>query len=316
MTAHDDGPLLELAGRQFSLVALEQATELGYTRSAIAHRLNVGRWERVTPRVIGLVGRRPDRREPLKAASLEAGPATVVARRAACALWRLPGYPLGPVEVARQKGVAGRHPKIGRLYTVRYLPAHLTTVVDGIPVVTLPCLLYQLAGFERPARVDRLLNTVVTRSPAVLLRLHDLLPELAEHGRNGIVFMRDWLERNPPGSRVVASGLEGRFQQILREAGERPLERQVDVGGHEWIGRVDFVDRPLRALFEVDSQTHHASELDARLDAERDAGLLAAGWRAVQRVPEEWIWYEPSRALAAVRDVRRRLQRELRRSGS
>ena len=199
---------------------------------------------------------------------------------------------------------------------LRYLPTHLTTTVAGVPVVTLPFLLFQLAGTERPQRVDRLLNTVVTRSPGVLIRLHDLLPELAEHGRNGIVFMREWLEEHPPGSAVVASGLEGRFERILREAGERPLSRQVDVGGHEWIGRVDFVDRELSALFEVDSVVHHTSALDSALDAARDEGLLAAGWRAVQRVPEEWIWYEPDRAVTAVREVRRRLRRELGRSGS
>lgn len=277
MTRADQAALLQLAARQYSLVALNQARALGYTRSALEHCIRTGRWERSGPRVIALVGRRPDWREPLMAATLDGGPGTTVSRRSAAALWRLPGYPFGMVEVARMKGVTSRRPPKGRLYTVRYLPDHLITQVDGIDVISLPYLLFQLAGFERPARVERLLNTVVTRSPAVLVRLHQLLPELAEHGRNGIVFMREWLDRNPPGSRVVASGLEGRFQRILIESGERRLDRQVDVGGHEWIGRVDFADLEVAALFEVDSQTHHASELDMALDAARDAKLLQAG---------------------------------------
>lgn len=216
----------------------------------------------------------------------------------------------------RLRGASARQPPAGKLLLLRYLPAHLTTDVQGIPTVTLPFLLYQLAGSERPDRVERALSTICTRSPAVLVRLHQLLPELEERGRNGIVFMRDWLDRNPPGSRVVASGLEGRFERILMAAGQPPLDRQVDAGGHEWVGRIDFVDRELGALFEVDSLLHHTSELDQKLDAERDGRLLAAGWRAVQRIPEEWVWYEPDRAVAAVRDVRRRLREEFHRSGS
>lgn len=308
--------LLDLATRQYSLVAVAQARELGYSRSAVAHLRSSGRWELVTPRVLGLAGRRPDRREPLMAAVLDGGPSTFVGRRSAAALWRVPGYPLGPVETVRRKGESGRPPAIGRLNTIRYLPPEHTTTVAAIPVVSLPVLLFHLAGFERPARVDRALNTIVTRSPAILVRLHELLPELAERGRNGVTFMREWLPDNPVGSRVVASGLEHRFQRLLAEAGERPLERQVDAGGHEWIGRIDFVDRELSALFEVDSQTHHASALDTAQDADRDERLLAAGWRSVTRIAEEWIWYEPDRAVRLVREERRRLRLDARRSGT
>lgn len=249
------------------------------------------------------------------AAVLDAGPRTVAGRRTGAALWDVPGFPgTGAIELNRRRGSSGRTTELGLVFPLRYLPDHLVTAVDGIPVVTLPFLLYQLAGTERPDRVERALNTICTRSPAVLKRLHELLPELAEHGRNGIVFMRDWLDRNPPGSRPVASGLEGRFQRILSEAGERPLERQVDVGGHDWIGRVDFADLEIGALFEVDSLLHHTSELDQAHDAERDAQLLAAGWRSVSRIAEEWIWYEPDRAVTIVREVRRRPF--LRRSGT
>ena len=312
----DDTPLLDVARRQYSLVAISQVRELGYSKSRAAHLRRSGRWELVTPRVIGLAGRRPDRRELLMAAVLDGGPGTFVGRRSAAALWRLPGYPLGVVETTRQKGVSGRQPSIGQLSTIRYLPPEHTTSVASIPVVALPVLLFHLAGFERPAREERALNTVVTKSPGVLASLHRLLPELSERGRNGITFMREWLEANPVGIRVVASGLEHRFQRLLAEAGEPPLSRQVDAGGHEWIGRIDFVDRELSALFEVDSQSHHASALDAAHDEDRDLRLLAAGWRSVTRIPEEWIWYEPSRAVAAVRGARQRLRRPQRRSGT
>lgn len=308
--------LRSLAARQYAMVSRRQAGRLGVSWESLRARLDSSSWRLVNDRVIRLEGAPVHRLEPLMAATLHGGDRTVINRRSAAHLWSVPGFPEVAPEVSRPRGSSTVVPPGVELRLLRYLPDHLTTTVAGIPVVTLPFLLFQLAGSEREDRVERALNTICTKSPAVLVRLHQLLPELAEHGRNGIVFMREWLERNPPGSRPVASGLEGRFQQILREAGERPLDRQVDVGGHEWIGRVDFCDRELAALFEVDSLLHHSSELDVALDEDRDARLLAAGWAAVRRIPEEWIWYDRDRAVAVVRETRRELRRQIRRSGS
>jgi very-short-patch-repair endonuclease len=305
-----------LAARQFAMVARRQASAAGISWEALRSRLRAGTWTAVNDRVIRLAGAPRHRLEPLMAATLHGGDGTVVNRRSAANLWAVPGFPDVAPQVSRQRGMSTSTPPGVELRLLRYLPEHLTTTVAGIPVVTLPFLLFQLAGSERADRAERAVDTICTRSPAVHHRLAALLPELAEHGRNGIVVMREWLERNPPGSRPVASGLEGRFERILREAGERPLDRQVDAGGHEWIGRIDFADRDLGALFEVDSLLHHTSELDTSLDADRDERLLAAGWSAVERIAEEWIWHNPDRAVQVVRETRRRLRRQLRRSGS
>lgn len=312
-----DRELRRLASRQHALAGWGQARALGLTRDALRHRVARGEWDLVTKRVLGLAGAPPDELRRVMAAVLDDGPGAVVGRRTAAALWQVPGFPGdGRIQITRLRGTNGRPTDLADVSTVRYLPESLVTTVAGIPTVTLPYLLFQLAGSEREDRVERALNTICTRSPAVLVRLHQLLPELAEHGRNGVVFMRDWLRRNPAGSRPVASGLEGRFQQILREAGERPLDRQVDIGGHDWIGRSDFLDRELWIVFEVDSLLHHTSELDQALDAERDARMLAAGFRAVIRIPEEWIWYDRDRAVDRVRQVRREISQQLRRSGT
>lgn len=311
-----DRELRRLASRQHALVGWKQARDF-LSRDALRHRVARGDWDLVTKRVLGVAGAPPDELRRVMAAVLDHGPGSFVDRRTAAALWQVPGFPGdGRIQLARLRGTTGRPTDLADVSTLRYLPEHLVTTVAGIPTVTLPFLLFRLAGGERPERVERALNTVCTKSPAVLVRLHELLPELAEHGRNGIVFMREWLQRNPPGSRPVASGLEGRFQQILREAGERPLERQVDVGGHEWIGRSDFLDRELAIVFEVDSLLHHTSELDQAMDADRDARMLAAGFRAVVRIPEEWIWYDRDRAVERVREARRAVRRQLRASGS
>ena len=308
--------LRAIAARQYAMVARRQANEIGVSWEALRSRLRSGSWTLVNERVVRLVGAPRHRFEPMMAAALHGGPGTAVNRRSGAYLWGVPGFPAVAPQISRRRGAASAAPTGAELTRLRYLPEHLITTVAGIPVVTLPFLLFQLAGTEWPDRAERALDNVCTKSPAVHRRLEELLPELAEHGRNGIVLVREWLDRNPPGSRPVASGLEGRFQRILREAGERPLDRQVDVGGHEWIGRVDFADRELRALFEVDSLLHHTSELDLAHDTDRDARLLAAGWAAVERIAEEWIWQDPDRAVRVVRETRRRLHRARRRSGT
>lgn len=121
--------------------------------------------------------------------------------------------------------------------------------------------------------------------------------------------MRSVLAERPVGIRLPESGLEARFERLLRDAGQRPLDRQVDLGGHEWLGRVDFLDRAALLVVEVDSELHHTSPEDAARDAARDRSLLAAGFREVLRISEESIWHRPWKAVHEVAAARARLAR-------
>lgn len=188
----------------------------------------------------------------------------------------------------------------------RLLARHHMTEVAGIPVLTLPVLLYQLAGRLHPDRFERVASSVIGRSPGVLRALHALLPELAERGRNGITTMRAFLDANPAGTRLP-TGLERRFEELVAAAGEKPLVRQVDLGGHEWLGRVDYLDPQLRLVVEIQSRTYHSSALDRRADQRRVDQLRAAGVADVLLVDEDLIWHQPSEVGAAVRAARRRL---------
>ncbi len=238
-------------------------------------------------------------------AVLDAGPGTVASHESAAALWRLPGFSFAPMHVSRMKGTANRRSALAAVHRPRMLPEGHITVLGGIPVTTLPRTLFDLAGQIHPARAERAVANVLGKSPAVLPVLHALLEELGEHGRDGVALMRSVLLDRPIGYIAPASGLERRFMRILAEAGEAPLDRQVDVGGHEWIGRVDFVDREARLLVEIDSARFHSSKLDRESDAQRDQAFLAAGWRAVVRISEEQVWHQPREAVAVVRRARR-----------
>lgn len=305
-----DEDLRAIAEVQYGLVARGQARALGAARSGVRSRLLGPDWEAPTPRVLRLVGSARNIRQQLMLGVLDAGPGAVVSHGSAAVVWRLHGFSLTTVEVSRPRSrstcaIAAAVPHHPRLL----LPSHVTER-HGIPVTTLARTMFDVAGRLHPARLERLVDTVVSKSPSTLTALHALLAGSAVSGRDGVAVMRTVLDNRPEGYIATASGLEARFARILVEAGEPPLERQVDVGGHEWVGRVDFLDRPLRLIVEVDSDIHHTSPLDRAHDRRRDAALRQAGYDIV-RVTEDEVWRHPCLALERVRDARQRARRAL-----
>lgn len=299
-----DERMRQVAERQHGVISRAQARQLGATRAQLARRRSGPDWEAVTPRVLRVAGAPQSAHQLAMAAVLDAGPGAVLGLTSAAWAWRLPGFSLRPLVCTRERRRSGSTPALARLHRPRYLPPNHLTEVQGIPVPTLPRLLFDLAGVLPLGRTARTLDTVLASSPALLPVLHRMLPELARHGRDGITAMRTLLGERPVGMRLPASALERRFEEIVRPLGIR-LRRQVDVGGAEWVGRVDYLDE-LGILYEVDSERYHLAPSDALRDAARDAALLAAGFAAVVRIPEEDIWHHPERIVAAVLAARRR----------
>jgi hypothetical protein len=133
--------------------------------------------------------------------------------------------------------------------------------------------------------------------------LHGMLDEMAARGRSGIGVMRAVLadrghEYIPP-----ASGLESRVVQLLARAGLPPLRRQVDTGGSQWIGRVDFRDEVVPFILEVQSERFHASLIDQQLDDRRVGALRAAGF-VVSELTDTDVWTRPTRVVDVVREGR------------
>ena len=300
-----DREVTRLAERQYGVVARWQLRALKVDRHVVQRRVAEGRWRFVGRGVILVSGAPRSREQIVMVAVLEGGPAAIASHEAAAWLWRLPGFGPTPDVIRPRNTYAGPTAHRPRLL----LPEHETTV-RGIRCATLPRTIFDLAAILPMGRTARLIDTVVTRSPAMLPALQVMLPRLACRGRSGITVMRTLLDERPVGSKVPASGLERRFEQLCRNAGITGLERQVDVGGHSWLGRVDYLRSDLGLIVEVDSDLHHTSVTDKANDAARDASLLAAGYRRVERVSEENIWYRPSVAveniLAAIRDLQRR----------
>jgi very-short-patch-repair endonuclease len=297
--------LNELSALQHNVVARAQARALGFDRWAIRRRIESGELVESTSRVLRRAGAAYDPHESVMTAVLDAGPDAVLSHESAAWLWGLPGFWWDPLHVVRQRRLVNGT----NLHRPRLLLPHHVTEVRGVPVTSLPVTIVHLAGQAhlRDARLARAVASVVGRAPSLLPVLDQALDEMSTPGRPGIRRLRAILAQQDR-SGVRTTGLERRFAQLLAEAGEPPMERQVDLGGHAWIGRVDCVDRALRLVAEIDSITYHSSRADQLRDAARDEALLAAGWRKVVRIAEEWIWYEPARAVALVREARRELR--------
>lgn len=302
-----DDDLLRTAEMQHAAVARWQARQLGFNRFQLDHRVKAGAWIEATERVLRRTGAPESWDQRLMIAVLDCGPGGGVGSfDTAGAVWELPGFATGDIEVTQTRDRRSHTPSVGVLHRpILLLPSHIT-VVRGIPVTTIGRTLFDLAGRLKYDRLERVAERVINTSPGTLLALHTLLEQLAVKGRPGIANMRKFLAERPPGYVPCASGLELRFRRLGDEAGVRELRRQVDLGGHDWLGRVDFYDE-LKIIYETDSILHHTTPGDRLRDEARDKALKAAGFADVVRIPEEWIWHQPWKAVQAIVEARHRV---------
>lgn len=170
-------------------------------------------------------------------------------------------------------------------------------------MTTLARTVVDLGATEHPARVELALHAAIRRG-MTWEEVEAVVEELEARGRTGLPVARSLVLRHQ-GRPPLGSGLEGTALRMLLEAGLAEPRRQVDVGGEEWIGRVDFLYDDVRLVIEVDGSWHHDGALAVRRDKIRDAALVAAGFR-VLRLPEVLIRTSPDEVVRLVRDARRK----------
>ncbi|MBW8827781.1 MAG: hypothetical protein JF603_15740, partial [Acidobacteria bacterium] len=241
------GRVAELASLQHGVVGRGQLGFLPWRDKTLRRWADSGLIDLPTPRVVRMRGGAPTALQRVMIAVLDAGHVAAASHWTAAWVWRLPGFDLDRLDVTVLRADDTRVPTTARLHRPRLLLPHHVQHIEQIPVTSLARTVFDLAGQRLMTfgRLERLVDTVLSRSPAMGFVLHRTLGELATKGRPGISVMRALLRDRPPGVEVPASNLERRFEEILRQAGELPLARQVNAGGEEWIGRIDFCDRSL-----------------------------------------------------------------------
>ena len=301
-----DDRIRAVAAEQFGVITRKQALDCGLDEAAMARRLRAGEWRRLSRRVLRASAAPEHLMLSVVAAVLDTGGEAAVCRESAAALWGLPGFTATPVHVVRDRRIHLHPSRLAMVHTSREIPlGHLATV-EGVLVTTPLRTIFDLAATLHPKRTERLLDNAAGRGLCTYQGLHAMLSSFAGRGRAGVELLRELAVDRPAGSRPPESGLEARVNHLLVEDGQRPLDRQVDLGDDEhWTGRFDLVDRADNFVLEVQSDTYHGSVLDRRRDAERRAELESAGWVVTEALAFD-IWHRPQAVLETVRAGRRR----------
>jgi very-short-patch-repair endonuclease len=280
----------KLARSQHGVLTRQNLLALGFSPSAIRHRLGTGRLHQVR-RGIYAVGRReltPEGR--WLAAVLACGKDAVLSHGSAAALWGVgPEWRLIEVSVRRRtwprlRGVKAR--------SRPSLPDDDITVHRGIPVTTpLRTVLDQAATPISDASLERLVNELdVARQIAsdfrTLRRYCDL-----RAGEPGVTRLRCLLD--PETFRLSDSELERLFRPLALAAGLRqPLTKAI-VNDYE----VDFYWPDLALVVEADSLRFHRNAIKQSRDLVRDQVHTAAGFTTL-RFTHWQIAHEPERVEA------------------
>ncbi len=255
--------------------------ELRISEDDLHHRIENGMLVRMSANVLRVAGAPMTDDAMAMAGVLDSPAKAYLSHRSAAAWWGIPGFSLDfPVHtLIPWQGVRARR----RLSIVHFhsdLPLDQLRLLNGVPVVSPALTIFLLAGSQHPARTERALDNAWSMGLVTHRAMHDLLKRLAARGRNGIRVMRKLLADRPADYMAPQSGLEARVERVAKDVGV-VLRRQVDAGGDEWIGRVDFMIEGTMRIIEVLSRRYHGSLLDRLSDETRFARLNEAGFHVL-----------------------------------
>jgi very-short-patch-repair endonuclease len=290
----------ELAERQHGVVSRYQLLEMGLTDRQIVRRIETEQLMVVRRGVYSLGHVPGNRLATWMSALLFAGPGSALSYRSAAALWGFRDWG-GPVEVLS--------PVTGRRRTERRDPTHFTpplvrkatnlspsqvTLIQGIPVTTVPRTFVDLAGVLSESRLSTALNSASIKK---LLDVDDLRRVVSESkGRRGIGTLRRLLARHHPLTVFTRSELEVRFLSLLRKA--RLPEPLVNVTIA--FCEVDFYWPDYELVVELDGRRFHDTAVAFEGDRERTARLELSG-RRVLRLTWDMVANQPDATTQKLR---------------
>ena len=275
-----------LAARQHGVVTRAQLLAAGLTEAAVEHRVRSGRLFRLHRGVYAVGHTAVDLPGRDLAAVLACGPEALLSHQSAGARIEVTPAWRGPVHVL----APGRHQHRGVVvHQSRRLAPEDRAVRDGIPVTSAVRTLVDLADVLRPKAFERALAQADVRGLVTGEQLREL-PARA-HGRRGA----HQLARIFSVALLTRSELEELFLAVIEPRGiPQPLVNRR-VHGYE----VDCHWPAARLVVELDGYAFHRTRYSFEADRERDAALLAAGWR-VMRITARKLTERPGQAAKQV----------------
>lgn len=291
--------LHRLAAAQLGLLHRRQIADLGLTGDQLRRRVARGdlRWKARS--VLAVPGAPATREQTRLLALLDAGDDAALAHRTAASVWGI-DQRSGGLHVVRPRRGFVRSSHLAQVHEVRDLwPEHVVHL-GPLRVTTPARTIMDLAAREPLGQVARALDRMWGRRLLTIGGLWLVLRQVRVQGRRGVRFIEMLVEERR-GMVPPESGLERRFEQILRDGGIRMPRRQVEVFDHEgWIGRVDFFDDDLGLVIFIDGSVVHTALTDVRNDDAVDARLRAAGY-LVERFSDLQVLYQPDIIVRTMR---------------
>jgi very-short-patch-repair endonuclease len=211
------------------------------------------------------------------AAVLALGRGTVLSHRSAGELWGIALRSSLAIEVTRMTHARARSRIVAHKSS---LPDDERTVVDGIPVTTVPRTILDLAAVGSKRQLERALKEVEVQGLTDRLSIPDLLERYPR--RRGSAVLRALLEDGAVMLGVTQSKLEERFVSLLdsHELSRPRFNAAIAVGGRFFS--VDCLWQEQRLIVELDGRAVHGTRQAFEADRQRDRLLMVGGWRVMR----------------------------------
>lgn len=271
----------------------DDALRLGFTRSAIEHRLSTRRWRTVLPHTY-LTRDTMLWADRLDAAVAYVGEGAMLSAAAALCGLGLRAVPRpSEVLVLAPRAATATNRSYVRIRRTARLPEAAAT--PG-PRRAHPARAVADLSLELP-RLDDVRTVVAQSVRRRLCTIDQIAAELAAGPRRGSAHLRRAIAEVSEGA---WSAPEARAARLLRAAGLGPFEQNARIGLPD--GRfliADFLWRDLKAILEIDSVEHHFDPADWRATMDRHLLLETLGYAVVHRTPAA-VFSAPDRF---VRDI-------------
>jgi very-short-patch-repair endonuclease len=306
-----------LAASQAGVISREQAQACGLTRRMVDHRVSSGRWQRLHPGVYAVAGAPPAWTTAVWAATLAAGPRSVVSHETALLLHGVSGrmLPRQPIKLVVPHGM---HTRVAGAVVHQSRDLSRLDVLghrSGLVVTTPARAIVDVAATVGARHLGVLVDEVVVARLASLVQIACCLRDVARRGKPGVRALGAVLDDRRPGYVPPHSELERKLFAVLGAGGLPEPQRQVPLPGRGTIeGVVDAAYPDVKLVIEADGRRWHTRVRDIVRDHWRDAEAARMGWLTL-RLLHEQIVGDPQGTCAMLRDVRES-RRDIRRNAA
>jgi very-short-patch-repair endonuclease len=273
------------ASRHRGLLSFEES---GLTRPEWNKAIALGAFDVRYRNVVRLYGAKSTTEMRIEAAVLAAGPDALASHRSSALLWGVERPANDPIDIILPR--RSRQARLSDVVVHRPRDQHQLRPVWRLGIaVTDPLRTLVDLGAVDSKGVDAALLRFVVDGFVTPRAVRAALVRHSQHGRHGVVALRNALDRWSLGDKPVDSDLEALMAEILDTFGLPKAEFHAHVGGFE----VDFWITDSNVVIECDGWSAHGLDHEQfEFDRVRDSDLLAKGvitqrvtWRQMVRSP-------------------------------